>query len=118
LPTVGHIAQGLRGRLSVRLLALVGLIVVTFLASRSCQRNYVRITSDQAVAIGQREIDFRPRGHTVRLVQQGVPPRRFWAISYWIRDRKDPCQGGYSKLTVVLVNGNTGAVGDVLEKCN
>lgn len=116
--SVGAVAQALRGRPIGRMLALVGLVVVTFLVSRSCQRTYVRISSDQAIAIGQRSIDFRPEGHTVRLVQQGIPPRRFWAVSYWIRDARVSCEGGYSKLTVVLVNGNTGAVGNVYKKCS
>jgi hypothetical protein len=98
-------------------LVLLGVVVAAFLVSRSCQRNYVRITSQQAVAIGQREIGFHPEGHNIRLVQQGVPPRRYWAVSYWVRDPKLACEGGYRKLTVVLVNGNTGEVGPVFEKC-
>jgi hypothetical protein len=110
LPTVAGTAQALKGRPIGRILVLVGVVALTFLASRSCQRNYVRITDAQAVAIGQREIDFRPQGHTVRLVQRGLPPKRFWAVSYWIRDGK----GGYRKLTVVLINANTGVVQEVI----
>ncbi len=91
---------------------LVGVVAAAFLASRSCQRNYVRITSDQAVAIGQREIDFHPVGHNVRFVQRGVPPRRYWAVSYWVRDPKDSSQ--YNKLTVVLVDANRGSVAEVI----
>ena len=87
------------------------MVVAAFLVSRSCQRNYVRLTSDQAVGIAQREIDFHPQGHNVRLVQRGVPPKRFWAVSFWIRDSR--AKGGYSKLTVVLVNANTGKVAKV-----
>lgn len=112
MPTVARAAQTLRGRPIGRILVLVGVVIVTFLVSRSCQRNYVRITSDQAVAIGQREIDFRPEGHTIRLVQRGVPPRRYWAVSYWIRDPKSQSQ--YRKLTVVLIDANRGTVTEVI----
>jgi hypothetical protein len=112
LPTVAGAAQTLRGRPIGRILVLVGVVILAFVVSRSCQRNYVRITSDQAVAIGQREIDFRPEGHTIRLVQRGVPPRRYWAVSYWIRDPLSKTH--YSKVTVVLVDANTGEVHQVI----
>jgi ribosomal protein L34E len=112
LPTVAGTAQALKGRPVGRILVLVGVVVAAFLVSRSCQRNYVRITSDQAVAIGQRKIDFRPEGHTVRLVQRGIPPKRYWAISYWIRDPKAPSH--YRKVTVVLVDANRGTVAEVI----
>jgi hypothetical protein len=112
LPTVAGTAQALRGRPIGRILVLVGVVVAAFLVSRSCQRNYVRITSDQAVAIGQREIDFRPEGHTIRFVQRGIPPKRYWAVSFWVRDPEDPSE--YSKLTVVLVDANRGSVAQVI----
>jgi hypothetical protein len=84
-------------------------VVAAFLVSRGCQRSQARITEDQAVGIGQRAIDFRPQSHAVRMVLRGVPPKRFWAVSFWIRDPK----GGYRKLTVVLVDANTGKVTQV-----
>lgn len=112
MPTVAGTARGLRDRPLGRVLILALLLVAAFLVSRSCQRTYVRLTSDQAVAIGQRAIDFRPQGHNVRLLQRGLPPKRFWAVSYWIRDPK--AKGGYSKLTVVLVDANTGVVDKVI----
>ena len=90
-------------------LVLVAVIAAAFFVSHGCQRSYVRITDDQAIAIGQRKIDFKPQGRTVRLVLQGVPPRRYWAVSYWVEDPK----GGYSKLTVVLVDANNGKIAQV-----
>lgn len=113
MPTVAGIARALRGRSLGRGLVLLGMVAVAFAVSRSCQRTYVRITEDQAVGIGQREIDFRPEGHTIRLVQRGVPPRRYWAVSYWIRNRSG---GGYRKVTVVLVDANTGKVNSVFRE--
>jgi hypothetical protein len=90
----------------------VGVLVAAFVVSRSCQRTFVRVTEDQAVAIGQRKVDFRPEGHTIRLVQRGVPPRRYWAVSYWIRKPG----GDYRKVTVVLVDANTGKVDSVFRE--
>lgn len=93
-------------------LVLVGVLVAAFAVSRGCQRTYVRITEDQAVGIGQRKVDFRPDGHTIRLVLRGVPPRRYWAVSYWTRKPG----GGYEKVTVVLVDANTGKVNSVFRE--
>ena len=83
------------------------MVVAAFLVSRGCQKSYVRITKDQAVGLGQRQVKFRPEGHTVRMVLRGVPPRRFWAVSYWIRRKSG---SGYSKVTVVLINANNGKI--------
>ena len=85
--------------------ALVG----AFLVSRGCQRSYVRITKDQAVAIGQKKIGFHAEGHAIRIVQRGIPPKRFWAVSYWIEKKG----GGYRRLTVVLINANNGKIDKV-----
>ncbi len=66
----------------------------------------MRINEAQAVAIGQRQLDFDPQGHSIRIVQRGVPPKRYWAVSYFIRNQT----GGYRKLTVLLIDANTGTV--------
>ena len=85
--------------------------MAAFLVSRGCQRSYVRITKDQAVAIGQKQLKFHPEGHTIRTLLRGVPPKRFWAISYWIRNKQG---GGYRKITVVLINANNGKIVQVI----
>jgi hypothetical protein len=87
----------------VLVLALVG----AFFVSRGCQRSYVRISQEQAVALGERQLDFNPQGHNIRIVQRGVPPRRYWAISYFIRKTTG---SGFKKLTVLLIDVNTGNV--------
>jgi len=110
LPTVGDIAQALKGRYPVLLFIVV--LVAAFLVSRTCQRNRVRVSSTQAVAIAQTELDFRPQAHTIRFVQRGVPPRPFWAIRFYIPDPS--AQGGYLKATIVWVNANTGVVDAVI----
>ena len=106
MPTVGGIGRTLRRRPAPGVVVLVLALVGALLVSRGCQRTAVRINEAQAVAIGQRQLDFDPQGHTIRIVQRGVPPRRYWAVSYFIRNQT----GGYRKLTVLLIDANTGKV--------
>lgn len=107
MPSVIGIARALRRRPAPGVIVLVLALVGAFLISRSCQRSYVRITENQAVALGERQLDFDPQGHTIRLVLRGVPPRRYWAVSYFIRT---PDGNGYRKLTILLIDANTGKI--------
>ena len=52
------------------------------------------------------KVDFKPQGYNIRLVRQGIPPRPVWAISFWIRK----AGGGFSRITIVLVDANSGRV--------
>lgn len=67
------------------------------------------VSKDQAVAIARARVDFKPEGYSVRFVRRGIPPKPFWVVSFWIRK----AEGGYSRITVVLVDANTGRVTDV-----
>jgi hypothetical protein len=107
LPIVAGIARALR---SPGVLVLIAALVGAFFVSRGCQRSQVRLTKDQAVVVGERALDFEPENHTVRMVLRGVPPKRYWGVSYWIRN---PSGRGYRKLTVVLVDANTGKIDKV-----
>jgi len=112
LPTVGGIARTLSRRPAPGVIVLVIALVGAFLVSRGCQRTQVRISEEQAVVIGQRQLDFEPQGHTIRTVLRGVPPKRYWAVSYFIRNER----GGYRKITVLLVDANTGKVQVVTDR--
>jgi hypothetical protein len=107
LPTIDGIGRALRRRPAPGVVVLVLALVGAFLVSRGCQRTAVRITEDQAVVIGQRQLDFEPQGHTIRMVLRGVPPKRHWAVSYFIRR---PGANGYRRLTILLIDANTGKV--------
>lgn len=85
---------------------MAGLVAVTVFVGRSCQETSVPITKDQAVAIAQRQIDFRPEGHRIRVLRGGFPSRPFWVVSFWIWDGA----GNPRKLTSVWVDGRTGRV--------
>jgi hypothetical protein len=106
LPTIAGAARTLRRRPAPGVVVLILALVGALLVSRGCQRNYVRISQEQAVVLGERQLDFNPQDHSIRMVQRGVPPKRFWAVSYFIRNER----GGYRKITVLLVNANTGKV--------
>jgi len=107
LPTVGGIGRTLRRRPAPGVVVLILALVGAFLVSRGCQRTQVRISEEQAVVIGQRQLDFEPQGHTIRMVLRGVPPKRHWAVSYFIRR---PGANSYRKLTILLIDANTGKV--------
>ena len=107
MPSVIGIERALRRRPAPGVIVLVLALVGAFLVSRSCQRNYVRISEEQAVVLGERQLDFDPQGHSIRMVLRGVPPRRHWAVSYFIRE---PSGNGFRKLTVLLIHANTGKV--------
>jgi hypothetical protein len=112
LPTVGGIARTLNRRPAPGVVVLVLALVGAFFVSRGCQRTQVRISEEQAVVLGERQLDFDPQGHNIRIVQRGLPPKRYWAVSYYIRR---PSGNGYRRLTVLLVDVNTGKI-DVIEE--
>ncbi len=107
MPTVAGTVRALRSRPAPGVVVLVVALIGAVLVSKGCQRSQVRVSKEQAVAIGQRQLDFKPTGHGVRMVLRGVPPKRYWAVSYYIRN---PDGTGYRKLTVLLVNANTGKI--------
>lgn len=112
MPTIGVTARGLRRRPAPGLVVLVLALVGAFFVSRGCQKSYVRISQEQAVALGERQLDFDPQGHNIRIVQRGLPPKRYWAVSYYIRTAD---RSSYRRLTVLLVNANTGKV-EIIEE--
>lgn len=107
MPTFIGIGRALRRRPAPGVIVLVVALVGAFLVSRSCQRDYVRISEEQAVVLGEQQLDFDPQGHSIRMVLRGVPPKRHWAVSYFIRE---PGGNGFRKLTVLLIDANTGKV--------
>ena len=63
----------------------------------------------QPVAIARPRIDFKPQDHQIRFIRQGIPPRGYWVVSFFIRKP----EGGYKRVTVVLVDAQTGVVTEV-----
>ena len=101
--------EGRRGswsRIEPRLVALLLLLPLTFLASRSCGDTSHQVTQSEAVAIAKRQIDYRPDGANVRFVRRGIPTVAYWAVSLW----QQAPGGGHTNVTVVVVDAQTGHV--------
>ena len=102
--TAGAKARDLRDRPLFRIGALLAVLLLAFLATKSCARQENKISQDEAIAIARAQIDFKPDKVQIRYVPQGVPPVYFWAVSlYTLRN------GRPARVQVVLVNATTGA---------
>ena len=88
---------------------MVALLVLGLVLTRVLGRTDTKVSKQDAIAIARPSVDFKAQGHNIRLVRRGIPPRPFWVISFWIRKTG----GGYSRVTVVLVDANTGRVAQV-----
>jgi len=85
---------------------MVALLVLGLVLTRVLGRTDTRVSKEDAIAVARPKVDFKPQGHNIRLVRRGIPPKPFWIISFWIRKGG----GGYSRITVVLVDANSGRV--------
>ena len=85
---------------------MVSLLALGLVLTRVLRRTDTKVSKDDAIAVARPKIDFKPQGHNIRLVRQGIPPRPVWAISFWIRK----AGGGFSRITIVLVDANNGRV--------
>jgi hypothetical protein len=85
---------------------MVAILIIGLTLTRVLGRSGPRVSEERAVEIARPHVDFTPKGHNIRLVRRGIPPRPFWAVSFWIRDGA----GKLTQVTVVLVNADTGDV--------
>ena len=85
---------------------MVALLALGLVLTRVLGRTDTKVSKDDAIAVARPKVDFKPQGHNIRLVRQGIPPRPVWAISFWIRK----AEGGFSRITIVLVDANSGRV--------
>ena len=85
---------------------MVALLALGLVLTRVLGRTTPKVSKQEAVAVARPNVHFKPQGHNIRLVRQGVPPRPVWAVSFWIRK----AGGGYSRITLVLVDANSGRV--------
>jgi hypothetical protein len=88
---------------------MVALIAVGLVLTRVLDRSGAQISEERAVDVARPYAGFSPEGHNIRLVRRGIPPRPFWAVSFWIKD----ASGDPTRVTVVLVNADTGDVTEV-----
>jgi hypothetical protein len=90
---------------------IVLLVAVTFVASRSCQQDQVRITKDQAIATAKRQVEFTPTRTQIRMLRQGLQSRPNWIVSLSIpRAHQGNAPSAFKELAVIRVDANTGKV--------
>jgi predicted small secreted protein len=95
----------------VRLGVVVGLVALTFVASRSCQQDQIRITKEQAIATAEQRVEFDPTRVQVRMLRQGLNSRPNWIVSLSIpRARATSAAEEFKELALVTVDANTGKV--------
>ncbi|HYY77109.1 MAG TPA: hypothetical protein VE644_12390 [Gaiellaceae bacterium] len=104
--------RGLRDRPLGKVALLLAVLLLAFLASRSCASRETEISRDEAVEIARGEIDFEPDRVAVRFVPRGVQSRPSWAVSLSTED----AEGVLERVTVVVVDGQTGDVAEVREQ--
>ena len=90
-----------------RIAALLTVLLLAFLATKSCARQDNKISQDEAVAIARAHVDFTPDKHQIRYLPQGLPPVYYWAVSLYTVKNGHPV-----RVQVVLVNATTGDIRD------
>lgn len=86
---------------------------LAFTVSRTCQKDQVRVTKDEAVATAKRQVQFKPTRTVVRLLRQGVGSRPYWIVSLSIPRGDSLNTQVFKALAIVRVDANTGKVADV-----
>lgn len=100
--------KDLRDQTWFRLAVVAGLLLVIFVASRSCQREGLDVSQDEAIAIAKDQVDFEPDEVQIRLLRQGVNFEQHWIVGL---AEKRP-NGERFNSTVVVIDASSG---DVLE---
>jgi len=78
-------------------------LVLAFLSTRACQGSD-GVSSERAVELARAEVTFTPDRTQVRVVQRGIPPRAYWAVSLSEVD----ANGQPTNIAVFLVDRKTG----------
>ena len=86
--------------------ALVALLLLALLVSRSCGSADREVSQERAISVAREATPFDADRVQIRLVQRGIPPRAVWAVSLYDVDRND----NPTRVNVVLVDGRTGAI--------
>jgi hypothetical protein len=108
-PTDTGSARGLRDRPLGKVALLLAVLLLAFLASRSCASRDKEVSQDEAVEIAREEVDFEPDRVGVRFVPRGIPSQPFWAVSLSTEDT----EGRLERVTVVVVDARTGEIEEI-----
>jgi hypothetical protein len=105
-------SRAFRDRPLGRIAILLAVLLLAFLATRTCASRDTDVDQDEAVEIARNEVDYDPDRVIVRFVPQGVESRPFWAVSLSTVNEA----GFRQDCTTVLVNGSTGDI-ERVEDC-
>ena len=99
-------SRDLRDRPLGRLALVVAVLALAFVSARACQSRGDDVSSERAIELARAEASFEADRAQVRLVQRGIPPRAYWAVSlYDVGARGSP-----TKVEVYLVDRATGTL--------
>ena len=91
-----------------RIAVVAAVFVFAFFFARSCQQDQVRISEEQAIAIAEDQVDFKPEHVQIRLLRQGLNSRPFWFVVLSVPTPKN--ESDFAKLVQFRVDANTGDV--------
>jgi hypothetical protein len=99
-------SRDLRDSTLGRLAILAIVLLIALLATRSCTgRGGSELSQAEATEIAAKEVVFEPDGTQVRYVQQGIPPRGTWIVSFYTGQANDP-----ARVQTILVDAGTGEI--------
>jgi hypothetical protein len=92
---------------------VIVLLALCFFVARSCQNSQIAITQDEAVALAEKQIDFKSASTQIRLLRQGLSRHPYWVVSLSIPSTTD---GVFKQLAVVRIDATTGEVASIEEQ--
>ena len=84
---------------------LLAVLLLAFVATKTCAARDEEIDPDEAQAIARDEVDFEPEQVLVRGVQRGLDAHLYWAVSLSTTN----AAGVRVECATVLVDSETGA---------
>ena len=88
---------------------MVALIAIGLILVKVLGRDSPSVSKSEALEISRPQIDFVPQDHQIRFIRRGIPPHGYWIVSYFIPKPG----GGYTRVTVVVVDATSGKVTEV-----
>jgi hypothetical protein len=105
----GSVGERLRRVTWSRVAFMVALLVIGLVLVDVLGRGSPSVSKKEALEISRPRVDFEPQDHQIRFIRRGIPPRGYWIVSYFIRGK----EGGFKRVTVVVVDATTGKVTEV-----
>ncbi len=108
MPTAAPTARDLRDSRLGKAAILLVVLLAAFLVTKSCGSRDTSVSKEEAREIARAKVDFKPDRVMARFVPRGVQSRPTWAVSF----SRLGANGNYERITVVVVDANTG---DIIE---